>query len=948
MHSSARLANVPPIRAVHGRDRELERIGETLAATAAGRGGVLVLDGPAGIGRTRLLGEAVAMARRNGIRAVWGSARPGDAPMVLGPLLEALFGGPQPLLPAEVLRGLGTDPQHGYRLLQELRERIGRAAATQPLLIVVDDLQWADAATLAALERLPAGLVGAPVAWLLGARAGESPAALAPVLDALQQGGAHHLQIGALPAAAVAPMLEALLGDPAGPDLLELAGRAAGHPGLLADLTEGLREDGRLHRRAGVWHLRGEGPPARLRDSVRRRLDALAEETARMLRVAAILGRFRVDHLVRMLGTSASALLGPLDEALRADLLLDAGGLLRFRQDLVRETIVAALADSMRRSLERQAADVLLAARADPLAIAAHMAAGADRGDRTATRALRTAARSLAGADPGAAADLSRNALALTLEEDPSWGALVAETVVLLHAAMRSGEAASLAAVALDGRLEAEPEAGVLLSLSAVGLRSADERAAHNRRALELDGLSDAMRARHLAALAANVACAGRFAAAEPLVAPGWVAAREVGDDAALSAVVLADATLEEARGNHPRALELVQQGLRRSGSARRAEAVALGSARARLLATTGRLDAALELTAAGIARARRDRQLWALRHWNGCRGALLLEAGDLAGARAEGEAALAVTATADGQSDLHGVLVLGRVALHTGDVRRLRSSLLRAREVHERGTPIWRRQMAWLLALADFADGRPEAAVRWLRDDELPYAVPFGNVTHAPTAVRMALDAGRHPVAEAAVALAESHARHNPGNALLAGVAAHARGLAAGDAEDLLAAVRLLRRAGRPPALAAALEDAAAALAIARRRDEAAARAGEAFDLWQQAGATADASRVRRRLRGLGVHRSAARRTRARYGWDSLTDSELRVIRLVAEGHSNRQVAEQLVLSRHTVSTHLRHAFAKLAINSRVELARIVLDRELAAPPEPPVSATPPALARA
>jgi DNA-binding CsgD family transcriptional regulator len=92
--------------------------------------------------------------------------------------------------------------------------------------------------------------------------------------------------------------------------------------------------------------------------------------------------------------------------------------------------------------------------------------------------------------------------------------------------------------------------------------------------------------------------------------------------------------------------------------------------------------------------------------------------------------------------------------------------------------------------------------------------------------------------------------------------------------------------------------------------------------------GASADARRVRRQLRSLGVHRGRAVRGRPREGWESLTESELGVVSLVVAGHTNRQVATHLLVSPHTVNTHLRHAFAKLRVNSRVQLARVVLDR--------------------
>jgi len=82
---------------------------------------------------------------------------------------------------------------------------------------------------------------------------------------------------------------------------------------------------------------------------------------------------------------------------------------------------------------------------------------------------------------------------------------------------------------------------------------------------------------------------------------------------------------------------------------------------------------------------------------------------------------------------------------------------------------------------------------------------------------------------------------------------------------------------------------------------------------------------RLRGRLRALGVRRRLARPTRQTTGWDSLTDAELAVARLVAEGLSNRDVASRLFISHHTVSGHLKNVFTKLAINSRVELVRII-----------------------
>ncbi len=125
--------------------------------------------------------------------------------------------------------------------------------------------------------------------------------------------------------------------------------------------------------------------------------------------------------------------------------------------------------------------------------------------------------------------------------------------------------------------------------------------------------------------------------------------------------------------------------------------------------------------------------------------------------------------------------------------------------------------------------------------------------------------------------------------------------------------------------AAAAAFEDLGVQSVDDRDPEGAIAAFTRALAIFTDASATWDAARLRGRLRALGVRRRLARSTRETTGWDSLTDAELAVTRLVAEGLSNRDVAARLFISHHTVSGHLKNVFIKLAINSRVELVRIV-----------------------
>jgi DNA-binding CsgD family transcriptional regulator len=195
---------------------------------------------------------------------------------------------------------------------------------------------------------------------------------------------------------------------------------------------------------------------------------------------------------------------------------------------------------------------------------------------------------------------------------------------------------------------------------------------------------------------------------------------------------------------------------------------------------------------------------------------------------------------------------------------------------------------------------------------------------------VRTAHTLGARPAAEAVVVAAERLARDNPSFPAARTAAAHARGLLDGSADALEEAVTGGHTV--PWARASATED-LALLSGPGETPESRRRAVAALDsalaAYEAMGATRDVARVRRRLRRMGVRRRHWSHTeRPVSGWDSLTDTERAVSELVAQGLTNRQVADQLFMSAHTVAFHLRHVFRKLDIGSRVELARLTLQR--------------------
>ena len=210
--------------------------------------------------------------------------------------------------------------------------------------------------------------------------------------------------------------------------------------------------------------------------------------------------------------------------------------------------------------------------------------------------------------------------------------------------------------------------------------------------------------------------------------------------------------------------------------------------------------------------------------------------------------------------------------------------------------------------------------------DEERLSIVPLFPMDVADEArlVHIALAAQDDELAVRAANAAQRRAQLNPQIRSLAAAAAHARGLLDDNYKDLAEAVALYEGGPRPLAYAAALEDLGVATVEQGDNDQDVDVLGRALDVYSSVGAAWDAARVRGRLRALGVRRRLVAVQRPGRGWAALTDSELAVARLVAQGLTNREVAERLFVSQHTVSGHLRHVFAKLDVNSRVELTRL------------------------
>lgn len=906
---------------------------------------VMVIEGVPGLGKTRLLEEVCALARTAGMRAFMGGGDPDGQLVPMGPLLDALLATDAPVLDRAALRAGATAPDPRFWLLREVQDRLKSAASERPVVIAVDDVQWCDEATLVALRALPDLLSGHAVMWVLASRV-DAPDHVVRTLGRLKETGAGAVALTPLDSGAVADVVADLLSATPGPDVLEAAQGAEGRPLLLVELLRGLREEGSIVLEGGSARLVDGRVPLRFRESVEQRLQQVSALAQELVRVASALGRETPRGQLAELMDRKPSELGPaVQEALGTDLMVGDGVHLAFRHDLIREAVKASIPATVLRLLRRRAAELQLRHGVPEVEVALLVAESAEPGDRWAIDVLRRAAAELVSGEPSMAAEISRSALDLTHGGTHERGLLLAETVDLLWRSGRAAEARAMGDNALEGLLEPEAEGRIRFGLAKVSSQhSFTEAVRQCRVALSLPALSPALRAQLLAMLCVALANGGEIEEAERMLRPALQAAREVRNIDAEAAILSVESVVRFYHLDMDLAVRRIEESLEITG---RLDGAVLSlphrgprplAWRSMLLSAAGEADAALELIDSVLRRSSAEggadlaRMLFMTR----CR--LLLDAGRLPDARAGAEALSVVDEIGLGDfADATVQYTLGRVARHGGDPAGLRVAGEHARRMMAGDSVLIRHTGAWLGALTADARGDLEDVDRCTRyaaeSFERPGPSLAGPEDPADLAlyVRITLRAGLRERAEAAAHAAERRAAAGPEYPLLAAAAAHARALLTGDVLLLRRAAGLMEASSHRIARASVLEDLGVTLA-GEGDTEAVGRLDQALELYARAGADRDVDRVRHRLRELGVRRGASE-GEGRYG---LTASELKVVRLIAQGATNRAVAEALFLSPHTVSSHLRRAYTKLGVNSRVELARVFAELEGDGPTRP------------
>jgi DNA-binding CsgD family transcriptional regulator len=914
-----------------GRDTELAAITSHLAAARAGSGRLLVVEGPAGIGKTTLLGAAAALARADGMAVLrargnpierdypFGIVRQAFAPVQEEPGWDALCRGPARLADRVLTAGTpapanGTDAM--YAATHGLFRLVANLAARRPTLVCVDDVHWADAPSLRWLVGLARRVDELPLAVVAAVRAGE-PVADGDLLGELDAAGAC-VRLGPLPAEAAAELVRAAL-PAAGPAFARACHEVTGgNPFLLAALLNHLHAEG-ADELAALGTV-GPRQVARWVEVQLRRLPAGTREVAHAL---AVLGPTATPRQVAALtGLDAPATAAGTD-ALRAAGLVTGPGLA-----LAHPIVAAALYDGTgpgtRALWHARAARVLATEPAgDPERAAAHLLRADPAGEPRAVDLLRQAAgRASARGAPETAATFLRRALAEPPDE-PSTVAAVRLELALALAAGRQTGAAELAHDVV-ARID-DP-----VARADAALRTA--------RALAVAGETDAVVRLH------------RLVLGRPVGVPEKTLARV---DAELAAAVWTDSrtkplahdAVRRARAEEP-ALPLwrVNAAIEATFAGRPArecldllgpvlEPGVLAAETASLLPTVagialvanGQLLAARAASDAVVADASARGWPSTLAHGRFMRALAELPAGAVTDAAADARAALEfklatatpLAATLWALCPLVDALVEADRLDDADDA--LRSAGVGTPPDHALTAPMILQSRARLRS----AQGRPaealadldDAAARWAALDVRHPSL----VTWRADSVEPLLALGRR--AEA-VAAAGEHLRAATTAGVPGPLGTALRAAARADRDrriDLLdRAVRVT--AGTPAGLAHvhALHDLGRALRRAGHRAEARDPLRSALALADAGGAARLSANALAELRAAGARpRRAALR-----GPDALTGAEQQVATLAAGGYTNRQIAQHLTLSRRTVETHLAHAYQKLGIHSRSELA--------------------------
>jgi DNA-binding CsgD family transcriptional regulator len=921
--------------ALVGREAEINRLTGLIDLLARGTGQAILLEGEPGIGKSSLARAAVAAAEEHGIGVYWAECDEIGQALPLQPLVDALLtkATVEPRLDTvqRLLRGEASSADPAMAAAEQMLALMNELCSETPAVLVVDDLQWADLSTISVWEWL-ARSIDRTALLLIGT---VRPVPQRDELLAVRRviGSDNTLRLEGLPEDAVRDLVAAISDGAPGANLLHLAAEAAGNPLYLTELMDSLVRAQRLTvSDSGAVEVTGGPVPDSLIGAISDRLDFLSKDVRYILQAAALLGHeFLVADLAIVLGKRVAELVHAIDESLTARVLKDVGDKLAFRHPLIRAALYDDIAASLRPAWHRDAARALAEAGVPTQRVARQLlqaisGANPDPLDESLLNWTVDAAPSLVAQAPQTAIELLRQAASRTPANTTRGAVLVCR---LAEALYRAGECAEAVRIATRAMVVVkDPDMLVDLhwtvSQSRAMLGRADEALEALEEAYELAEMSRQQQARLLVLTARAHRDLGEVSAADEVATKALVAAEEAGDKWALGWALHVLILVATMRGEVSHTLPLFDRAINVIGEDPELNdlGLLLQINKAIALGELDRYDEALKTATRVRQLADRTGSLVRLAQAQSALGQLLFHVGQWDNAAAEVETLPDEFKDPSATCCDRGIAAV--IAFHRGDAATARHHLELTLSSAEQ---IGHRIVAPLIlahSLDKEVNDQPEEALALLTARVGGDAVELDEVEDLlPEAARLAANTGATDAAAEVAAQAATLARRSSVPHRL-GTAAYCRGLLERDPFLLQHAADRYRDAGRPLLRAKALE--AAAIGFAGRDEKDAARRAftRADDLYDKLGANWDLAHLRAHLRSFGIRRgSRAKHRQAQAGWNALTPTETKIAAMVAEGLSNRLIAEQLVLSPRTVGTHVSHILAKLGVRSRIDIAR-------------------------
>jgi len=816
------MGTLAPVPCIRGREAETAVLSEALDRVASGRRAVVLIEGEAGIGKTRLLDVALEDARGRGMQVAAGRAEELERTRPFGAVADA-FGcarsshDPRRAAIGELLATGGdgernpitvtSDPGLRFRVVDALADLVEELALPGPLVIGLDDLQWADPSsllTLSALSRrveyLPVGLIGC-------FRPAPRPPELDRLVTWLAAGAGRHLSLGGLTGQAVTDLVTDVVAAVPGRGLLAGISGAAGNPLFVSEMLGALAQEGMIETSGGRAEVAQIVLPPTLRLTILRRLSFLPGDTLHTLRAASILGSsFTMSDLSVTMDRSALELVQVLAEAITGRVLEDDGARLRFRHDLIRDALYEDLPVTIRRGLHREAGQRLARAGALSLQVAEQLARGAGQGDTEAISWLTKAAREAAARSPDVAADLMGRAAELMPAADPGRDRLLAEQASSLMLAGRIPDALAACRSLLDHHHDPGVEGSVRTCLGHALLAQGQVRDALQE--LERAGQSPALSSVEQGAAKAWAGFArvslGDLDGAAAAEKEARTAATAAGDHLTNSIIMSTAARIPESRGRLREALELADEAVRLADASpgRLGHRFPVCQTRGRILIELDRLAEARSVLGAGVRICEELGVRWALAAHQMYLAYGRFVAGEWDDAIAELEASLKLAEeTGEIYSLVYAYGLLSRISVHRNDLGRAREAAATAdRSLAGWGNGHAMTWVAWPRALILEAGGEPGRALATMAG-LWDWCAGAGLVLEYPAIgadlVRLALAAGDLGRArQASAAVAEVAAGNDV--AWMTGEALRCEGLIEDDPEILQAAADAHARGSR------------------------------------------------------------------------------------------------------------------------------------------------------